>query len=274
MRISPAGLRQAQALVAHRLGLQFPDGRVADMQRGLADALRGSAFASLDPYLAWLAAVPDEDPELRRLAARLTIGETHFFRDGAAFEALERHVLPSLIAARSAEGVPRLRLWSAGCATGEEPYSLAIELDRLLRDRADWSVTILATDINTEALEVARRGIYRDWSLRGTPPWVRERYFHRRRDQTFELDRRIRGMVTFAPLNLASDGYPSVITSSGNPRRSRRSDCSRAAWRTTSTTCSASSPATRTCSRRTSARSIRELGAWTRSARGPTGRPP
>jgi chemotaxis protein methyltransferase CheR len=188
---------------------------MADMERGLAHALRNSAYPSLEPYLAWLAAVPDEDPELRRLAAQLTIGETHFFRDAAAYEVLERQVLPSLIATRRAEGIPRLRLWSAACATGEEPYSLAIQLDRLLCDRADWSVTILATDINTEALEVAQRGIYREWSFRGTPAWVRERYFRRQRDQTFELDPRIRGMVTFAPLNLAADGYPSVVTNTG-----------------------------------------------------------
>src|SRR5437867_12921398 len=106
MKISPAVLQQAQALVAHRLGLHFPDGRMADMERGLAHALRSSAYPSLEPYLAWLAAVPDEDPELRRLAAQLTIGETHFFRDGAAFDVLERHVLPSLLAARRAEGLP------------------------------------------------------------------------------------------------------------------------------------------------------------------------
>ena len=215
MKISPAALRQAQALVASRLGLHFSSTRMADMERGLAHALRDSAYASLEPYLAWLAEVPDEDPELRRLAAQLTIGETHFFRDGPAFEALERHVLASLIATRRGEGVPRLRLWSAACATGEEPYSLAIQLDRLLGDRAGWSVTILATDINTEALEVAKRGLYRDWSFRGTPAWVRERYFHRQRDQTFELDPRIRGMVTFAPLNLAADGYPSIVTNTG-----------------------------------------------------------
>ena len=215
MRISPAELRQAQALVAQRLGLHFPDGRMVDMERGLAHALRNSAYPSPEPYLAWLAAVPDDDPELRRLAAHLTIGETHFFRDVAAFDVLEGHVLPSLLATRRAEGIPRLRLWSAACATGEEPYSLAILLDRILGGGPDWSVTILATDINTEALEAAQRGIYRDWSFRGTPGWVRERYFRRLRDQAFELDPRIRGMVTFAPLNLAADGYPSVVTNTG-----------------------------------------------------------
>ncbi len=206
---------QARALIATRLGLDFPEGRLADLERGLAEALRRSAYPAPEPFLAWLTTVPDEDAELRRLAAHLTIGETYFFRDHASFEALEQHVLPALIATRRAEGIPRLRLWSAACASGEEPYSLAILLDRLLPDNADWSVTILATDINAEALEAAQRGLYRDWSLRDTPAWVRERYFRRQSDQTYELDPAVRRVVTFAPLNLAADTYPSLVTNTG-----------------------------------------------------------
>lgn len=212
MTLAPEVRSKARALIAARLGLEFPDGRVADLERGLAEAIRRSAHGAPEPYLAWLANVPDEDPALRRLAAHLTIGETYFFRDRASFEALEQHVLPSLIASRRAQGTLRLRLWSAACATGEEPYSLAILLDRLLPDRADWSVTILATDINAEALEAAQRGLYRDWSFRDTPASLRERYFRRRRDQFYELDAAVRRTVAFAPLNLAADAYPSVVT--------------------------------------------------------------
>jgi chemotaxis protein methyltransferase CheR len=73
-------------------------------------------------------------------------------------------------------------------------------------------VTILATDVNPHALAVARRGRYREWSFRNTPGWIRDRWFHRRGTQSFQLDPRIRQMVTFAPLNLADDGYPSVMT--------------------------------------------------------------
>lgn len=215
MTLSMEVCLQARALIAVRLGLDFPDERIADLERALTRALGSLPPAAPERYLAWLATVPDEDPALRRLAAHLTIGETHFFRDRAAFEALEQQLLPALIATRRAEGIRRLRLWSAACATGEEPYSLAILLDRLLPDRRDWSITILATDINAEALEVAQRGLYRDWSFRDTPAWVRERHFRPSADQTFELDPAIRRMVTFAPLNLAADVYPSVMTNTG-----------------------------------------------------------
>src|SRR2546430_14176592 len=93
----------------------------------------------------------DSAVDLETFVAELTIGETYFFRHRPQFEALERAIVPDLIARRAGER--RLRVWSAGCATGEEPYSLAIMLDRLLPDRNSWNVTILATDINRGSLE-------------------------------------------------------------------------------------------------------------------------
>jgi chemotaxis protein methyltransferase CheR len=212
MRLSDDVCDQARALIASRLGLDFSERRQGDLERCLIRACRSSAISTPDAYLAWLGTLPDQNPEWRRLAGCLTVGETYFFRDRALFAALEQQVLPPLIAARRSEGRPRLRLWSAGCATGEEPYSLAILLDRLLPDCRDWAVTILATDINPEALEAARRGCYREWSFRETPQWIRDRYFHRRGAQTLEVDPTIRRMVAIAPLNLAEDGYPAVVT--------------------------------------------------------------
>ncbi len=207
--------RQARTLVAARLGLDFPENRQRDLDQGFLRALRASSFAQPDLYLNWLTTLPDGSPEWWRLAGHLTVGETFFFRDHSCFEALEQQVLPSLIASRRAEGVLRLRLWSAGCATGEEAYSLAILVDRLLPDRADWVVTILATDINPDALEKAQRAIYREWALRETPEWLRSLYLRRRGAEAFEVDPKIRGLVTFAPLNLAGDVYPTLVTNTG-----------------------------------------------------------
>jgi chemotaxis protein methyltransferase CheR len=206
---------EAEVLVARRLGLRFGDDRRADVDRAFLEGYRSSRHPSPEAYLAWLAGLPDGSPEWGRIASRLTVGETYFFRDRDCFDALEQHLLPPLIAFRRSQGLLRLRLWSAGCATGEEPYSLAILLDRLLPDLTSWGLTVLATDINRDALDVAARGLYREWSFRETPPWVRDRYFRSGRGETFELDPRIRGMVTFAPLNLAEDGYPSLVTNTG-----------------------------------------------------------
>jgi len=212
MKLSDEAYRQARALIASRLGLDFPETRRADLERGLMRVCGTSSLSPPETYLTWLASFPGESLEWMRLAGYLTVGETYFFRDRAVFEALEQQVLPPLIAARRAQGLLRLRLWSAGCATGEEPYSLAIVLHRLLPDREKWALTILGTDINPDALERARQGQYREWSLRETPSWIRDVYFRKQSPGTVELDARIRHMVSLAPLNLAADGYPAVLT--------------------------------------------------------------
>jgi chemotaxis protein methyltransferase CheR len=205
-------LARALELIAARLGLQFPESRHPDIERGLLSVCRQEAVWPPEALLVRLAVEADDSTLWVRLIAELTIGETFFFRDRAVFTALEFYILPALIAARRAKGIRNLRLWSAGCATGEEPYSLAILLDRLLPDRAEWSLTILATDINVTTLQAAIRGCYRAWAMRETPPEIRDRYFLRQSADFFELRPEIRRMVTFAPLNLATAGYPSAIT--------------------------------------------------------------
>ena len=207
--------RQARTLVAARLGLDFPENRQRDLEQGFLRAFCASSVAQPELYLNWLTTLPDGSPEWWRLAGHLTVGETYFFRDHSCFEALEQQVLPSIIASRRAEGVLRLRVWSAGCATGEEAYSLAILMDRLLPDRSDWAVTILATDINPDALEKAQRAVYREWALRETSEQVRNLYFRRHGAEAFEVHPKIRALVTFAPLNLAGDGYPTLVTNTG-----------------------------------------------------------
>ena len=210
---APVALDTAK-LVADRLGLDFPARRSADLERGLARAARAEGYRSVADYVGWLRGQPTESTGWHRLAGELTVGESYFFRDSAVHEALERRVLPGLIAERREAGVLRLRVWSAGCSTGEEPYSLAMLLDRLLPDRERWQLTILGSDIDPQALAAARRGIYRQWALRELPGWAR-RHFTRHGAERYELAAGIREMVTLAPLNLVSTGYPSAVTGTG-----------------------------------------------------------
>jgi chemotaxis protein methyltransferase CheR len=146
---------------------------------------------------------------LAALIEALTIGETHFFRNQPQFQALTETILPGLIAARRAER--RLRIWSAGCATGEEPYSLAMALEDLLPDLDQWQVLILATDINRQSLAKAQRGVYSQWSFRGVTTEQREKFFTPQ-GRDFVIAPRIRQRVTFAYLNLVEDVYPTLLT--------------------------------------------------------------
>jgi chemotaxis protein methyltransferase CheR len=201
-------LAGARALIADRFGLEFPPRRGADLERALQRAVPRSSQEGVPGLLQLLATAPDSSRELARLIDRLTIGETHFFRDRACFDALQHEVLPSLIARRRADGTHCLRIWSAGCATGEEPFSLAMLLDQLLPDRPSWDVDIWATDVSLRALDRARAGRYRSWSFRDTPDGTVERYFEAEEAGGWRVIAPLRQMVRFAQLNLAAERLP------------------------------------------------------------------
>ncbi|WP_035056550.1 CheR family methyltransferase [Andreprevotia chitinilytica] len=202
-------LSRFAGFVADSVGLYFPPSRQNDLLRGLTAAAADFGYANADACMRALLVKPPSRREIELLARHLTVGETYFFREPAVFDALEQHVLPRLIQSRREAGNLRLRFWSAACCTGEEPYSLAMLLARMLPDRADWNITILGTDINPTFLQRAEAGVYPQWSFRNTPDWVRKIYFHANQSG-WALRADIRRMVTFSYLNLIDDGYPSV----------------------------------------------------------------
>lgn len=131
--------------------------------------------------------------------------ETYFFRDQGQFDLLRLRLLPELIERHREEKI--LRLWSAGCSSGEEAYSLAILIDVLLPKREDWKIFILGSDINPDLLEKAQQGRYRKWSFRMAPSTLQRRYFRQLNDEWL-LDEQIRQMVTFRELDLIQKSFP------------------------------------------------------------------
>ena len=177
-------------LVLSRSGLNFSKKKRIDLELGLRKALQEAPDGILDlnAYYTYLTqpSSPQARAEMDRLIDLLTIGETHFFRDAAQFDALALKVLPALITRKRAEanavglkppGVPQLRLWSAGAGSGEEAYSLAILLRELIPDIDRWRILILATDINHEALDRAYKATYSDRSFREMRAKAMQ-YFH------------------------------------------------------------------------------------------------
>ncbi|MBN1219696.1 MAG: tetratricopeptide repeat protein [Anaerolineae bacterium] len=228
-------------LVLERTGLNFHEKKRSDLEIGLLKSIAESPLGAangkhdLSRYYNLLCDKdnPASQVEMQRLINTLTIGETHFFRDEAQFNALANNVLPNLIARKRAAAAavgpdiqPQLRIWSVGCASGEEPYSVAILLKELLPDIDDWYVLILATDISKPALNRAQKAIYSDWSFReDRAKALRPRYFTRYLstnpgpDQSlaarsgkdrYRLRDDIRQMVTFDTLNLVEDEYPAI----------------------------------------------------------------
>jgi chemotaxis protein methyltransferase CheR len=132
-------LDEVSGFIAERMGLHFPEERWPDLARGLKTAGEELGFESPDACVRWLRTRKLTTRQIETLASHLTVGETYFFRDPASFEALEREILPPLVAKRSREG-RTFRFWSAGCCTGEEAYSLAITCARALPDLKSWNV--------------------------------------------------------------------------------------------------------------------------------------
>jgi chemotaxis protein methyltransferase CheR len=202
-------LEKLSELIESHLGLNFPKDRWRDIHRAVGKAAQSHGYSDLHAYVQQLLGSPWGEPHVELMARYLTIGETHFFRHEKVFEVLEEHILPELAAERRFT-TRHVRVWSAGCATGEEPYSIAMVLNKVLSDIARWDVTILATDVNRDHLRKAREAAYGQWSFRTVPPGIKERYFTEN-DSRSEVIPTIRSMVKFAYLNLAKDAYPLPI---------------------------------------------------------------
>jgi len=208
--ISEVLLEQFSKFVAERMGLSFPRERWSDLERGIRSAAKELGFQETESFLQYVLSSPLPTDQLEILASNLTVGETYFYREKKAFEAIEEHILPELL--RSPRGEERhLRIWSAGCCTGEEPYSIAIALSKAIADLKDWNITILATDINPRFLKIASQATYSEWSFRDAPRWLKDKYLTRVKDGHYEIISHIKKMVTFSHLNLAEDVYPSLL---------------------------------------------------------------
>lgn len=208
-KVSPELLAQFSDFLAAKIGLSFPPKSWPELARGMKAAARDLGCGCADSCMREIMLTPMTRPQIEILASHLTVGETYFFREKRSLAVLENHILPELIKDRRQRG-RRLRLWSAGCASGEEAYTLAILLSRTIPDLKDWQVHLLATDINPLALEKANRGLYGKWSFRDTPTEIREQYFlHQERH--WEILPSLKQMVSFAYLNLAEDPYPSLV---------------------------------------------------------------
>jgi chemotaxis protein methyltransferase CheR len=203
-------LAKLSKYISENLGLYFPKKRWNDLRDKFQLACLEFGFSDAETCINWLMSAPLTQEQAETLSFYLTIGETSFYRNKNIYNELERHVLPELIDSRRKTG-KYIRIWSAGCSSGEEPYSIAILLYKMIPDFNDWNIFILATDINTRVLKKAKEGIYKKWSFRGTPEWVKDGYFSKTIESSYEIKPYIKKMVSFSYHNLAKDPYPSLL---------------------------------------------------------------
>jgi chemotaxis protein methyltransferase CheR len=190
-----------------RTGMWFSDTSKYLLQKRLSPRAHELNFDSFQKYFYFLQYDPRADAEFDQIYDLVTTNETYFFREPAQLNAFIEEIVPEILTRKP---VRKIRIWSAGCSTGEEPYSIAMMLqDAGYYDRASFE--IFASDINQQVLARARKGIYRESAFRAATAGVRERYFSREPDGSWQISDAIRNRVSFGRLNIYDDMRVSLL---------------------------------------------------------------
>jgi chemotaxis protein methyltransferase CheR len=193
-------------LLYRTAGLAFDDSRRESLAFSVHERMRAAGCADVASYLALVAGGKGAD-ERQALLDEVTIPETHFFRNPPQIRALRKYVLPELL--KQAASTKRLRIWSAGCSTGEEPYTIAMLLRELLPGSSGWDIKVLASDISTRALAAARRGRYSDRAFVMTDPVDLQRFFVLDTEAgCYEVRQELKDLVEFRHHNLVTEPPP------------------------------------------------------------------
>jgi chemotaxis protein methyltransferase CheR len=192
-------------LLQERSGLTLSKDKAYLLESRLLPVARRWKLTGFEELIRLVRTRPDE-MLLRAITEAMTTNESFFFRDNKPFQQFRNLVLPTLLRARA--HTRTIRIWSAACSSGQEPYSLAIILDEEAARLSGWNVEILATDLSTEILERARSGLYSQFEVqRGLPITMLVKYFEQVGDR-WQISARIRDMVTFRQFNLLDDPTP------------------------------------------------------------------
>lgn len=190
-----------------RTGMWFADNSKYLLQKRLSPRARELNFDSFQKYFYFLQYDPRADTEFDQIYDLVTTNETYFFREPAQLAAFTEEIVPDIL---TRKGVKKIRIWSAGCSSGEEPYSIA-----MLLQEAGWygkaQFEIFASDINQQVLSKARRGQYRENAFRATEASVRDRYFAKEPDGSWRISDEIRNRISFGRLNLYDEPRVSLL---------------------------------------------------------------
>ncbi|MCX6270898.1 MAG: tetratricopeptide repeat protein [Bacteroidetes bacterium] len=207
--LSRSLLNELREYLRESFGLDFQEKMENDLIRYTMLAAKGFGYSDTSQFIQQLIKNKHYPTEPGKLASYYTIGETYFMREKKSLDFIEYYYLPPLIQKRF-DKCRNLRIWSAGCASGEEVYSIAIMLSRTIPDIQNWDITLLGTDINTEFLKKAQQGIYSKWSFRNCTESFRDRYFERVNGNEYHIRPELKKMVRFSYHNLVGGSLPGV----------------------------------------------------------------
>ena len=199
VKMSDDVFRLLRDLISEYCGIYYDDDSKYIMENRLNRRLQVCGMQNFQDYYRLLLYNRDRENELAEIIDILTVNETYFFRENKQFDALLNEIAPELMKIRA--GARKLRIWSAGCASGEEPYTVAMLVLENPQIFGDWEVEVLGSDINKRVLHKARKGVYRKNSFRSTESYYIKKYFEEDGDN-FRISDKVRKLVDFSHLNL------------------------------------------------------------------------
>ena len=210
LTISDAEFKLFQELILQKTGIFLHDSKRHLIPSRLASRLRLHGFKTFSEYHAYL--MQKGDPgELESMINRITTNKTSFFRENHHFEFLKTRLIPE-IQEKARHGAPRrIRIWSAACSSGEEPYSVAISLLEALESHAGWDIRILATDLDSAVLQQAKAGVYAEERVAELPLEIKRKYFLRGREAqagSVCVRPQLKRLITFRQLNFIAESWP------------------------------------------------------------------
>ena len=186
-------------------GIYFQDNKKYLLESRLQKRINYLGLNSFDEYYSFINDAAKSFHEKKYLYEAITINETFFFRNQPQFDALINTIFPDIIQRKRAANQKKIKIWSAASSTGEEGYTIAMLIKDIIKPKnPDFEFEIVGTDINNAVVDTAKKGIYKEYSIRQTPPYYLKKYF-KRVDNTFELSPDITNMVNFKVMNLYDD---------------------------------------------------------------------
>ena len=186
-------------------GIYFQDNKKYLLESRLQKRITHLGLKSFEGYFDFVKTNPSGTSEIKYLYEAITINETFFFRNQPQLDALVSTVLPEIIASKEKLGREKIRIWSAACSSGEEAYSVAMMIQDIIKPKYPAiEFEIVGTDISNAVIDTARRGSYKEYSVRNTPVYYLKKYF-KINGASFELDPKIKSMANFKLLNLYDD---------------------------------------------------------------------
>lgn len=213
-RLSSRDFEQLSALVGQQVGIKLPANKRTMVEGRLRKRVRTLGCANLTEYCRFLFSEDGFDSELVHLIDVVTTNKTDFFREIEHFECLEQVIVPELLAARSKNGVPRLKIWSAASSNGAEAYSLAMLLDQMRQRPMNFQFAVLGTDICTDVLRHGVRAVYSEDMAAPISPAMQRRYLmwskktNAAERRQFRIVPELRRLVRFERMNLLDASYP------------------------------------------------------------------